>query len=100
MSKHRKRWTTAEKAEIVSYYKEHGIGKASAEFDVSATSIYNWEAKLDGLDNEIDSTKEKAYKNQLKKMEREMLRLKLLVADQALEINIKDDLLKKKKSPK
>jgi transposase-like protein len=100
MSKHRKRWTATEKAEIVSYYKEHGIGKASAEFDVSATSIYNWEAKLEGLVSDMDLNNEKTYKNQLKKMEREMLRLKLLVADQALEINIKDELLKKKKSQK
>ena len=29
MSKHRKRWTIEEKEEILLYYKDHGIGKAS-----------------------------------------------------------------------
>ena len=98
MSKHRKRWTLAEKTEIVSYYQEHGIGKASTEYDVSATSIYNWESILSQDGDDLEISKEKLYKNKLRKMEREMHRLKLLVADQALEINIKDELLKKKSS--
>lgn len=96
MNKHRKRWTIAEKTEIVNYYHEHGVGKASVEYGVSSTSIYKWASILYGETEELSIDKEKQYKRKLKKLEREMQRLKILVADQTLELTIKDELLKKK----
>ena len=47
MSKHRKRWTSQEKLEIVNYYKQNGLTKTKREFEVSSTSIYNWEELYD-----------------------------------------------------
>jgi len=98
MSKHRKRWTIEEKEEILLYYKEHGIGKASTEFNVSSPSIYKWDKEFNG--EQITPKSTKSDKQLISQLERKVLALQKLVADNALELRIKDELLKKKKSPK
>jgi putative transposase len=96
MSKHRRSWNQQQKLEIVTYYKEHGIGASSAEFGVSSTTIYNWERILghsgeSGLIPNKKSDKDLA----IKRLEREIRELRNIVADNALELRIKDELLKK-----
>jgi len=98
MSKHRKRWTIEEKEEILLYYKEHGIGKASTVFNVSAPSIYKWDKEFNGEQTTPKSTK--SDKQLISQLERKILALQKIVADNALELRIKEELLKKKKSPK
>ena len=98
MSKHRKRWTIEEKEEILLYYKDHGIGKASTEFNVSTVSIYKWDKEFNG--NQINPKSSRSDKQLINQQERKILALQKIVADNALELRIKEELLKKKKSPK
>lgn len=99
MSKHRKHWTSQEKLEIVNYFKQHGIAKTKREFNVSVTSIYNWEALFDqqgeaGLTNKR-SLNQSSESQELKRLRRENDELKRLVAEKELRLRIKDELLKK-----
>jgi putative transposase len=96
MNRHRQSWTQQQKLQIISFYKEKGIGAATAEFGVSSTTIYNWEKIFErvgssGLESNTKSDKDLA----IKRLEREIRELRNIVADNALEIRIKDELLKK-----
>lgn len=101
MSKHRKHWKSQEKLEIVSYYKQHGMAKTKREFEVSTTSIYNWEELYDkhgesGLLGK-KGLKQSSESEELKRLRRENDALKKIVAEKELILRIKDELLKKSK---
>jgi transposase-like protein len=96
MSKHRQSWSQQQKLQIISFYKEKGIGAASAEFGVSSTTIYNWEKILDQAgESGLESIKKSDKDLAIKRLEREIRELRNIVADNALELRIKDELLKK-----
>ena len=76
------------------YYKEHGVGKASTEFNVSSPSIYKWDKEFNG--EQITPKSTKSDKQLISQLERKVLALQKLVADNALELRIKDELLKKR----
>lgn len=96
MTKKRRNWSTSEKLEIVRDSQLLGMAEASRKHDVSSQMIYRWrniynEEGPEGLEskrgNQVDVEK--------KKLEREIERLRQVVADQALTIRIKDEMLKK-----
>ncbi len=95
MTKKRKRWTASEKLEIIQLSDHLGVAEASRKYGISSTMIYRWRTKyeqegVDGL------TRSQAPIDQEKKdLEREIERLRQVVADQALTIRIKDEMLKK-----
>ncbi len=61
MSLHRRKWKQKEKEEILLYMQEHGVSKASREYNVSTTTIYNWKNKFDELGSEgLDSGAKKS----------------------------------------
>jgi putative transposase len=101
MKKHRKSWSQPEKLQIINFYREKGIGAASAEFDVSSTTIYNWEKVL-ALNGEqgLENAKKTDQALAIKRLEREIRELRNIVADNALEIRIKDEIIKKKLAKK
>lgn len=93
MSKHRKSWSQQEKLAIIKYSDEHGVGKASVEYEVASSMIYRWKSDLE------DGSKDSGishYKQKNKALEREIASLKEIVADQALALKIKEEILKKK----
>lgn len=101
MSKHRKRWTSQKKLEIVNYYKQNGLTKTKREFEVSSTSIYNWEELYDeygpaGLSGK-KAGNESAQNEEIKRLRRENDALKKIVAEKELILRIKNELLKKSK---
>jgi len=49
MSLHRKNWDQKEKEEILLFMEQHGISRASREFNVSTAAIYNWKKKFEEL---------------------------------------------------
>jgi transposase-like protein len=101
MSKHRKHWKSQEKLEIVNYYKQHGMAKTKREFEVSSTSIYNWEELYDehGASGLLGkkSLKSSNESEELKRLRRENDALKKIVAEKELILRIKNELLKKSK---
>ena len=101
MSKHRKRWTSQENLEIVNYYKQYGLTKTKREYEVSSTSIYNWEELYDnhgegGLSGKKEGN-QASDNEELKRLRRENDALKKIVAEKELILRIKDELLKKSK---
>lgn len=98
MSTHRKKWSPTFKLEVIEYYKQNGISKASRQFNVSAVSIYNWEKQFEtgGVEGLSDKQKQKTD-TELLSLRRENERLKRIVADKELTISIQNDLLKKSK---
>jgi transposase-like protein len=97
MRKYRKSWNQQEKLEIINFYKEKGIGVACTEFDISSTTIYNWERTLDlHGESSLSDPKKTDQALEIKRLEREIRELRNIVADNALEIRIKDEIIKKK----
>lgn len=97
MGKHRKSWSQEEKLTIVNYFKEHGAGKASKEFNVSSTTIYNWASVeqtegVCGLSEGFNLNKDK----EIARLMRENQAFKEIIAEKELALRIKDSLLKKK----
>lgn len=97
MKKHRRRWSVAQKLEILNYCKQHGAIKAAREFNVSTASVYSWIDKYEkkgeaGLSRSQSSSTQSA---ELKRLLRENTELKKLVAEKELEIRIQQAMLKK-----
>lgn len=101
MSLHRKKWSKKEKEEILLYVDEHGISKASREFNVSTATIYTWRNKFNELGSEgLNSGAKTALELELAQLKRENSELKKMVAEKELTIRVKDSLLKKNASLK
>lgn len=79
-------------AQIIAILKEQEQGQKVADLcrkhGISDQTFYNWKSKYGGMD--VDELK------RLKDLEQENARLKKIVANQSLEIDIIKDLLKKK----
>lgn len=101
MSLHRRKWKQKEKEEILLYMQEHGVSKASREYNVSTATIYNWKNKFEELGSEgLDSGAKTALERELAQLKRENSELKKMVAEKELTIRVKDSLLKKNASLK
>lgn len=96
MSKHRKNWSQEDKIKIIQYTTEHGVAKASVEFNVSSSIIYRWQKDLESPNKSSEGEELRALKLVNKLLLRENGSLKEIVAEQFLEIKIKDTIIKKK----
>lgn len=97
MAKNRRKWSVAEKLAVLTDMERLGSTEASRLHDVSTSMLYRWKSKYDaegaaGFESRVGSTD-----HEKRKLEREVERLRQVVADQALTIRIKDELLKKTK---
>lgn len=97
-NKHQKSWSLSEKQAIVSYYQLHGLTKTMREYNVSHSSIYNWQ------ESQSKTTKKRKLKQKAKvsAKEKELIQLrsenaslKAIVAEKELQIRIQNELLKK-----
>lgn len=101
MSLHRRKWSQKEKEEVLLYVDEHGVSKASREYNVSTATIYNWKNKFDELGSDgLESGGKTAIERELAQLKRENSELKKMVAEKELSIRVKDSLLKKNASLK
>lgn len=101
MNLHRKRWNQKDKEEILLYADEHGVSRASREFNVSTATIYNWKRRFQELGSEgLESGAKTAIERELAQLKRENNELKKMVAEKELALRVKDSLLKKKRAQK
>lgn len=101
MNLHRKRWNQKDKEEILLYADEHGVSRASREFNVSTATIYNWKRRFQELGSEgLESGAKTAIERELSQLKRENNELKKMVAEKELALRVKDSLLKKKRAQK
>lgn len=82
MSLHRKKWSQKEKEEVLLFTEEHGITRASREFNVSTATIYGWKRHYEELGVEGLSKGAKTTVDlELAQLKRENNELKKLVAE-------------------
>lgn len=98
MNKHRKRWTTSQKMEILNYCKIHGAARTAREFEVSVGSIYKWRNLYElhgeaGLSKNKKTTTNETLEN--RRLRRENEELKKMVAEKELRLRIQQEMLKK-----
>jgi len=96
MSLHRKNWDQKKKEEVLLFMEQHGISRASREFNVSTAAIYNWKKKFEELGAVgLETGVKTAVERELAHLKRENSELKKMVAERELAIRVKDALLKK-----
>lgn len=98
MGNHRKTWSQQEKLEIVQHAADSGVSRTSREYSVSSTSIYKWtrlyeEHGIEGLS--AVRLKAGSHNQEVRKLNKKIDQLKRALADKVLEVQIKDELLKK-----
>ena len=96
MTRRRRKWTAEEKLQILSDVTHHGMSEASRKHEVSTSMVYRWRTQYeqDGKAG-LSRSKSGAIDQERRELEREIERLRQVVADQAVTIRIKDELLKK-----
>ena len=84
------------KLTIVKYYKEHGAGKASKEFNVSSANIYKWVSLFEkGGTSSLSGANGSDKDKEILRLQREIQAYKEIIAEKELSLRIKDALLKK-----
>ena len=100
MKRHRKKWSTPEKLEVLNYYKLWGPVKTSREFGIAMRTIYNWRDQIEPESEQSKFIKAKeaetiAANEEVRRLKRENDQLKKIVAEKELHIRIQDELIKK-----
>ena len=96
MRKKRKKWTASEKMMVLQDAESHGVSESSRRHGVSSSMIYQWRSKYEAEGaSGLDKSGANRADQEKKELHREIERLRQVVADQALTIRIKDELLKK-----
>lgn len=89
-----KRLTLEEKVKIVQEAEQDGFTEVALKYNISSRQIYRWRDKLQKGGSKALSYGAK-IDPELKALKEENMRLKKLVANQALDLEIKGELLKK-----
>ena len=93
----RKQYTTSEKLQIIEECKSEGVRVTCSKYGIYPGSYYYWKKQLLSNGEEgLNIMARKKDKAQIKTLEKEVLTLKLLLAEEKLQSRVKDDLLKKK----
>ena len=98
MRKKRKQWKASEKLEVLQDSELMGTAAAGRKHGVASTMINRWRKKYEehGVEG-LKRSKSGSIDHEKRELQREIERLRQVVADQALTIRIKDELLKKTK---
>lgn len=98
MSKKRRQWKASQKLEIIQDSELMGTAAASRKHGVATSMIDRWKKKYasEGIQG-LERAKSGSIDHEKKELEREIERLRQVIADQAVTIRIKDELLKKTK---
>lgn len=90
-------WSIEQKVAIIKEVETGGVVETCRKHGIYATTYYSWKRKYDqGGESALYPRFSQQEKNYLKKMEKENLMLKKILAEKELELQIKTELLKKK----
>jgi putative transposase len=92
-----KKFTDKEKLEIINEVEANGLKATLDKYDLFPGTYYYWKKKIivygeEGLKHQGSKDQEKI----VKQLEKEILDLKILLAEKELESKLKDELIKKK----
>ena len=92
-----KKFTKAEKINILKESAKVGVKVTLAKYGLYPATFYYWKKKFDELgDTGLDHGLTRDRLTRIRKLEKEVLVLKQIVAEKELEGRLKDELLKKK----
>lgn len=97
MSRNKRKFSQEERLQILREVEQYGIEETLRKHNLSRSLYYRWKAKFDH--SGVDGLQDKYYKVDpvVKVLEKENERLRKIIAKQALELEVKEELLKKMK---
>ncbi len=95
MSKERRKWSEAEKLQIIQEAEQNGVTETLRKYNLAQSLFHRWRRAYNGEGMEGLRPQYKTVDPELKRLQQENERLKKIIAKQALELDFKDELLKK-----
>jgi len=95
MAKMHRRWSEAQKLQIIQEVEQNGLTETLRKYNVAQSLFHRWRRAYNGEGMEGLKRKYRTVDPAIKQLEQENERLKKIIAKQALEIEFKDELLKK-----
>ena len=95
MASQRRKWSFEEKLFIIREVERCGLVQTMRQHQIAASTYYKWKEKYDLYGEEGLKQAYRQSDPELKRLQIENLRLKQLLADKELALQIKDELLKK-----
>ncbi len=95
MSIIKRKWSEAQKLQIIQEVEQNGITETLRQYNLSHSLFYKWRNAYNGEGMQGLKPKYKTIDPAVRQLEVENERLKRIIAKQALEIDFKDELLKK-----
>jgi putative transposase len=95
--KERKKYSKEEKLRIIEEVAAHGVKATLDKYGVYPATYYEWKRKVEAMGEKgLEWGMTPAHLKEIRRLDKENQRLKQLVADQQLESQLKDELLKKR----
>lgn len=95
MSTIRRKWGEAQKLQIIQEVEQNGLMETLRKHNVAQSLFHKWRKSYNGEGMQGLKPKYKIIDPAVRQLELENERLKRIIAKQALEIDFKDELLKK-----
>lgn len=95
MSTERRKWSEAQKVQIIQEAQRNGLTETLRKYNLAPSLYHRWRRTYNGEGMEGLAPKYRTIDPLVRQLEQENERLKKIVAKQALEIEFKDELLKK-----
>ena len=95
MAKQHRKWSEAQKLQIMQEAEQNGLTETLRKYTLSQSLFHRWRRAYNGEGMEGLRPHYKTGDPEVKRLEQENDRLKKIIAKQALEIDFKDELLKK-----
>ena len=95
MSRQHRKWSEAQKLQIIQEVEQSGLTETLRKYNVAQSLFHRWRKAYNGQGMSGLTPKYKTIDPEVRQLQLENDRLKKIVAKMALEIEFKDELLKK-----
>jgi putative transposase len=95
MTRERRKWSQADKLQILQEAEQNGLTETLRKYTLSQSLFHRWRKACNAQGMEGLKPHYKTVDPEVKRLQQENERLKKIIAKQALEIDFKDELLKK-----
>ena len=95
MSKSRRKWSVEQKLQIIQEASQYGTTETLRKHNIGQSLFYRWKLEFDNQGLQGLQPKYAAVDPEMKQLQLENERLKRIIANQALELEFKSELLKK-----
>lgn len=91
----KRKWSEAQKLQIIQEAEQQGLSETLRKYNLSQSLFHKWRRAYNGAGMDGLRPRYKTIDPTVRQLEIENERLKKIIAKQALEIEFKDELLKK-----